>query len=122
MTRRLAVLLLSTAVMLTGVVAAPCASHAACAMAQAGPMDCCAGKTGISAPSCCDGKAQLSRKATPATAERSAQMTLDLPGTLLPTLTPVVVAATRIDAPPRADARAAPPGGTLIAQHTSLLL
>ena len=122
MTRRLAALLLSAAMMLAGVVAAPCASHAACAMAQARPMDCCAGKIGISAPGCCDGKSRVSRNATPATADRSAQTTLQSPSTLVPSLTQVVVVTARIDAPARTDARAAPPGGTLIAQHTSLLV
>jgi hypothetical protein len=122
MIRRLAALLLSVVMLLAGVVAAPCTSHATCAMAQARPMDCCAGKNGISAPGCCEGKSQLSRSAAPATVEGSAQTASTPPGTLLPALAAVVIVPTAINLPARIDARAAPPGGTLIAQHTSLLL
>jgi hypothetical protein len=122
MTRRLAALLLTIAMTLAGVLATPCVSRAACAMAQARPMDCCAGKPGISAPSCCDGKSRLARDAIPATLERSAPTAAQTLDTPLPApLAPVIVNA-HSDALPRIDSRAAPPGGTLIAQHTSLLL
>jgi hypothetical protein len=121
MFRRLAALLFSAAVILASVALSPCTSRASCALATAARMDCCMAKSGISAPRCCSGHQQV-RTATPATPERSAH---DLR----------VAAATRVVSAGRAlvdsapmspfrcvDPDAAPPGGTLVAQHTSLLL
>ena len=122
MNRRLAALLLAAAIVLAGVVAGPCAGGA-CALAQARQMDCCkdAG-AGISAPRCCDGHRQLSRPATPATVERVLAASAAVPICDAP-----VVLASSGSAQPslllrRIPPGSAPPGGSLIAQHTSLLL
>jgi hypothetical protein len=121
MTRRLPVLLLSAAMALAGGIAGPCMSAAACAMQAR--MDCCSTSgPGITAPRCCNGIRQVNRAATPATAERP------LTGSpVAPALCAVPLARTHVSPaqallPSASAAGADPPGGTLIAQHTSLLL
>lgn len=84
-------------------------------------MDCCAPKSGIAKPSCCD-KQQVQRSPVRATPDRPIQSSLKAP------LEHVAALVVPLAPPPhtllarRIDAGAAPPGGTLIAQHTSLLL
>lgn len=123
MPRRLAVSLLCTAIVLAGVVAGPCGSNAACALASARQMDCCKGPPiGISAPRCCAGAQQISGTTAPATAERPAHGRLIAAAMQVAAPAAAINAAARLHAAPRTAARAAPPGGTLVAQHTSLLL
>jgi hypothetical protein len=123
MRRRLATLLLSAAMILASVLAGPCMSSASCPLAQGQQIDCCKGPgAGISAPRCCDGRHQVGRTAPPATAERQVHSGLAAPA--MP-VAPVAVEPTdpsQLFAPQRVDAATAPPGGTLVAQHTSLLL
>lgn len=121
MVRRLAAVLFSAAMICAGTALSPCVGRAACALAGAARMDCCTAKNGISAPSCCSGHQQI-RNATPAAPEGPAPSLHGAPATQ-------VVAAGRSCADPRQthpvrriDSNAAPPGGTLIAQHTLLLL
>ncbi len=122
MTRRLGIVLFSVSIVFTAVVAAPCTGGVACAMARA-HMDCCDGvSAGISAPRCCNGPQQVSRNATPVTAERPMQSSLAVPTWYA---APVALAHTspaRTLRPLGTSPGTAPPGGTLIAQHTSLLL
>jgi hypothetical protein len=121
MTRRLATALLAAAMLVAGVVVGPCTGNAACAMARLQQMDCCKSPpAGINAPRCCPDVSQVGRNASPATTDRPTHRALQAPAMqLVPvaaaTVPPVVVRALRIDP-------AAPPGGSLIAQHTSLLL
>jgi hypothetical protein len=121
MARRLAALLFSAAMILASVAMAPCTSQASCALASGRRMDCCTAKTGISVPRCCNGNQQVS-STTPATPEQPIQSTLAAsamhvaPARLALANSPQTHRSGRIDAGP------APPGGTLIAQHTSLLL
>jgi len=122
MIRRFASLLLSTALALATVVAGPCAARASCAMAQVRHMDCCAAKNGIGVPRCCEGRSQLSRSAAPAAAERSIQSPVQSTSPLVQSVAAVAPETNRVDTPQRVDSRAAPPGGPLIAQRTSLLL
>lgn len=123
MPRRLAVSLLCTAFVLAGVVTGPCAGNAACALASAQQMDCCKGPPiGISAPRCCKGAQQISRTTVPATPERPAHSRLLAPPIQLAPAIVAVIAPAPIVTLQRIDPGAAPPGGTLIAQHTSLLL
>ena len=90
-------------------------------MLWAWQMDCCRPKTGIAAPPCCD--AEQHGGTVAATLERRQLQTL-----LVPSAARVVSPAAdrddprRIVATQRIDAGAAPPGRTLVAQHTSLLL
>lgn len=123
MPRRLAVSLLCTAFLLAGVLAGPCTSNAACAIARAQQMDCCKGPpVGISAPRCCTGAPQISGNNAPATPERPAHSRLIVPSMQLAPAIVAVIEPAPIIALQRIDPGAAPPGGTLIAQHTSLLL
>ena len=122
MTRRLATALLAAALLGAGVIVGPCSANASCAMLRAQQMDCCKRPpAGISTPRCCADGQQVSRHVTPATAERPTHRALHASAMSLvsigvATAPPDVVRALRIDA------AAAPPRGTLIAQHTSLLL
>jgi hypothetical protein len=120
MPRRVASLLLSLAMVLGGTAAAQCVGHAACLAALQRPMDCCAAKNGISNPSCCEGK-QVRRDAGPVTPDRPVQSSLAAPAAQVAPFSPLrePVHGT---AAGQSDAGAAPPGGSLIAQHTSLLL
>ena len=122
MSRRLTALLLVAAIVLAGVMAGPCAGRA-CAMAQARQMDCCkdAG-VGISAPRCCDGHHELSRAATPATVERVLPASAAVPISDAPVVLASSAAAQPSMVLRRIPPGSAPPGGSLIAQHTSLLL
>jgi hypothetical protein len=122
MTRRLTTALLAAAIILASVSAAPCSGNAACAAFSAQQMDCCKRPpAGINAARCCGGVKQATRIVAPATAERAAQRAFQAP--------PLQAAPLAINtAPPqvvrslRLDPIAAPPDGTLISQHTSLLL
>lgn len=122
MPRRLAISLLSVAFLAAGIFAGPCTANAACAMARAQQMDCCKGPPlGISAPSCCPGTQEITGSSAPVTPERPVQSHLVAPLTQLASTAVVASAPNRFVAA-RIDPGAAPPGGTLIAQHTSLLL
>lgn len=117
---RFTILMLSAALVLANVVS-PCVGRAqSCGMRWVGRMDCCNAKVGISAPSCCNGKQQVSIVIA-ASHDRPAKCTLAV---LAVHVVPAVLSFTepQIFSLQRIDARAAPPGGTLIAQHTSLLL
>ena len=120
MYHRVATLLLSTAVILAGVVAGPCTSTAACAFAPT--RDCCNARgAGISTPRCCDGQ-QQARSTPPATAERQTHQTLTAPAMQVATVAVAPAGPAQPATPQRIDAAAPPPGGTLIGQYTSLLL
>jgi hypothetical protein len=123
MPRRLAVSLLCSAFVLAGVMAGPCPGNAACALASARQTDCCKGPPiGISAPRCCAGGQEIGGRTAPATPERPAHSRLVAPATQLAPAAVAVIEPAPIVIPQRIDPGAAPPGGTLIAQHTSLLL
>jgi hypothetical protein len=122
MTRRLARALLAAALIIAGVVVGPCTGNASCPMFRLQQMDCCkAPPAGISAPRCCDDAPQMGRNVAPATADRPAHRALHAPAMPLVTLA-APSAPTETLRSLRVDPAAAPPGGTLIAQHTSLLL
>jgi hypothetical protein len=121
MVHRLAAVLLSAAVILAGVALSPCTSRASCALAAAARMDCCTAKNGISAPRCCSGHQQV-RTATPATPERSAHDLRAASASHVVSAVRALAAAARTNPLRRIEPAAAPPGGTLVAQHTSLLL
>ena len=122
MARRLAALLFGVALFSAGLAAAPCAGRATCAMAAASQKDCCNQKAGIAAPRCCGGEQRVQRAAPPAAPERPVQLQLTASAMYA---APAALALAEPARPARAE-RAAPgthpPGGTLIAQHTSLLL
>jgi hypothetical protein len=91
-------------------------------MAMAKQMDCCNDNgDGISAPDCC-ANAQLGQPAASQPADRPVRSALTVSFAVAP------LPAIPVLAPPlsltgeRIDPSAAPPGGTLIVQHTSLLL
>jgi hypothetical protein len=122
MPRRLAVSLFCAAFLLAGTLG-PCTSNAACAMARAQQMDCCKRPpVGISAPRCCSGAQQISGNTTPATPARPGHSHLIAPSMHLAPAVVAVIEPALIVPRDRIDPGAAPPGGTLIAQHTSLLL
>jgi hypothetical protein len=121
MLRRCASLLLTLAVLLGGTAVAPCAGNASCPMMAARPMDCCAAKTGISKPSCCETK-QIRHSPAPVTPDRPVQSSLAAPDARVAPVVLALRSPTRAVVVGRIDAGTAPPGGTLIAQHTSLLL
>ncbi len=83
--------------------------------------DCCHAKPGIGAPGCCEGTRQ-SGNPTAVVAERPAYKLLGVSVVLVAPAVVTSVDAVPIIAEERIDARAAPPGGTLFAQHTSLVL
>src|SRR5262245_45421126 len=122
MTRRLTTALLAAAIILAGVIAAPCGGNAACAAFSAQQMDCCKRPVaGFNAARCCSGVELNARGITPATSEGTAQRivnsaALHIAAIAISTAPPQVVRASGIDP------TAAPPDGTLISQHTSLLL
>jgi len=121
MRRRFPALLLSLAMLFVGLAVAPCGSSASCMMMAARPMDCCATKTGISKPRCC-AKPQVSRNVAPVTPDRPVRTAMTAPMQHVASVVVTLVNATRTLRVRRLDAAAAPPGGSLIAQHTSLLL
>jgi len=122
MLRRLAALLTSVALIAVALAASPCASRAACRMVAAQQMDCCANTPGIGTPRCCPEQKQLAHRTTPATPDRPLHgLRTILVASALPVV--LVLAAPLRPALARGiDPGAAPPGGTLISQHTSLLL
>lgn len=118
MAPRLLSLLLTALVALAGVALGPC-PQGRCAAMQAASHDCCK-RDGLTRPSCCPPAGQLSQQQAPPALERAAdgiQVVATRP-------VPVVLAGLAPaphDTPRRIDPAAAPPG-TLIAQHTSLLV
>ncbi len=114
--------LLLSAAMVVASVASPCIGRASsCTMAW--QMDCCRAKIGISAPRCCDGREQVGSNTLPATPQGPVQTILAaLAAYVVLPVALAVPAPTWLAAPVGFAADAAPPGGTLIAQHTSLLL
>ena len=123
MPRRLAVSLLCAAFILAGVLAGPCPGTGACAVASAQQMDCCKRPPiGISTPRCCAGGQEIGGSTSPATPERPSHSRLIAPSMHLAPAVVAVLAPAPIVIPQRIDPGAAPPGGTLVAQHTSLLL
>ena len=115
------VLMLSATLVVASVLS-PCLGQGlSCAMARARQMDCCSAKAGIGAPPCCTGKQQV-RNAIAVTPDRPAQKTLAASAVHVMPVVVAFVDPTRVFAPQRIDVRTAPPGGTLVAQHTSLLL
>ena len=121
MCRRLATLLLSAALIFAATVAAPCVGRASCAMTSARQRDCCTAPQGISAPRCCGGEQRVQRAAPPATTGRQAPPVPLATALYLAAIPPLTAGAQprlgRLDT-----GGADPPGGTLLAQHTSLLL
>lgn len=122
MTRRLTTALLAAAIVLAGVIAAPCSGNAACAAFSAQQMDCCKRPpAGITAARCC-GPVELNARAiTPATPERTAQRIVHAPALHIAPLA-ISTAPPQVVRPLGIDPTAGPPDGTLISQHTSLLL
>jgi hypothetical protein len=122
MLRRLAVLLLAAAVIAGGITTCPCITTA-CTIAMGRQMDCCndARRDGIGAAKCCPGGTQLSQQTASPAADPPAR-------TMLALAVRSVAVAGSMPAPLRGvtaraiDPGAAPPGGSLIAQHTSLLV
>ena len=121
MKRRLAALL-SVAMLTAGLAAAPCVGRVACAMTAADRKDCCTQKTGIAAPRCCSGEQRVQRGVSPATPERPAQHHFGATALHPASVAPVIAAPAQLARTWRVDTGADPPGGSLIAQHTSLLL
>lgn len=121
MLRRLATLLLALAVLTGGVATCPCIVKA-CAVGRAMPMDCCDdSKPGIGAPDCCPGGSQLSQQAASPLADSPARSVLQIAWQAEPVAAAIVpsLPSFRIDTRERGGA---PPGRTLLTQHTSLLL
>jgi hypothetical protein len=90
-------------------------------MALSRQMDCCRAPVGISGARCCYGAQQV-RGAAPAAPERSARSVMPAPAIGATCGIPIAASPIRRISASRIDSAAAPPGGTLIAQHTSLLL
>ena len=118
MPRRLASLLLAAVVALAGLTVGPC-PDGRCAMTAAKAMTCCQ-RDGLTKPSCCPPVEHLSKQVVPPAADRPAQMMAYVAAQ------PLAVVLAALPPAPAAPlpiaARGAPPPGTLIAQHTSLLL
>jgi hypothetical protein len=121
MPRRLLIALLALAVVGGGVASCPCIAKA-CAMAQAKAMSCCEKAAGLNAPDCCPGGTQLSRQDAAPAAVNPAAAVLAIAATVAPFGTTVMTSPEPTGVPALAFSSAAPPGGTLVAQHTSLLL
>ncbi len=118
MPRRLASLLLTMLIALAGVGVGAC-PQGRCAAMQAAAHDCCK-RDGLTRPSCCPATEHLSQQQAPPALERAADGIQFAAAQAVP----VVLAAPAPhlpEAPRDIDPGAAPPG-TLIAQHTSLLL
>jgi len=122
MVRRFAALLFSVAMLTAGLAVLPCVGRVACAMTAAGHKDCCTQKTGIAAPRCCSGEQRVQRGVPPATPERLAQHHLADSALHAAPVAAVIAVPAQAARAWRLDNGADPPGGTLIAQHTSLLL
>src|SRR5262245_46677047 len=118
MGRRLSTLLLVVAVILAAVAGSPCTGRAFCLRARTA--DCCSSKPGIGTPRCCEGPQRLTRAASPATVERPAA-SLYAPSAPGASVAVARVASTSAVSARRPERTHAPPGDTLIAQHTSLL-
>lgn len=124
MLRRAAVVLLATVLAFAGLTVGAC-PQARCAMRQAPAMDCCrqAGPDEalrLSKPNCCPPVAQIAPPAAPAAVDRPADTIAYTAALAVPVVLPAP-APRRAAAPSRIDPGLAPPG-TLITQHTALLL
>lgn len=119
--RRFAALLITVALVLTGTALLPC-PDGRCAAVQARSMECCK-QGGLTRPPCCDTE-QLSHATTaPAAVERGIDVRTGSAGVHAPAALSLVVATpNRARRPVHDAARGKAPPGTLIAQHTSLLL
>lgn len=118
MPRRLATLLLALTLVVAGFGSAACPGGSCFSAAK--KMDCCP-KGGLHAPSCCPPAEQLSQRATAPAADRPIQQAL---AAAVLHVVPVALAAPSALPPgaPRIIDPAAGPPGSLIAQHTSLLV
>jgi hypothetical protein len=84
-------------------------------------MDCCQMKPGIGTPGCCSGKPQTNPMIATA-AHRLAQIGLELSAfAVVRDLTAPATSRDRVTSH-RVESSPAPPGATLLAQHTSLVL
>ena len=119
MFRRAAVLLLTVVLAFAGLTMGAC-PQAQCTMRQAKTMSCCQHTEGLSRPCCCPTAERISQPATPPAVDRPADTVAHVAWQVLPAL-PAAPAPTLVSAPLRIDPGTAPPG-TLIAQHTALLL
>jgi len=118
MLRRAAILLLTAVLAFAGLTVGSC-PQGHCAMRQAKATTCCQ-QGGITKPSCCPTSEQIGQRAVPPAGDRPAETVAHVAGQPLP----LVLAAPRPawpGAPLRIEPGTAPPG-TLIAQHTALLL
>ena len=120
MLRRLSITLLALAIVGGGVATCRCITKL-CAVAMAKQMDCCDDGEGVSAPDCCPQGTQVSRHSASPLADSPARL-------VIAAATQMVAVAVTVTAPELplvlqvVEPEAAPPGGSLIAQHTSLLL
>lgn len=118
MARRLGSLLLTAVLALAGLTVGPC-PDGRCAMSQAKAMSCCQ-RDGLTKPSCCPPFEQVGQQPAPPAADRPAQAVAHVAAQ------PVALAFATLApaplAPLPAAVRGAPPPGTLLTQHTSLLL
>ena len=119
MLRRTAVLLLTVALAFAGLTVSAC-PQAWCTMRQAKTTSCCQHTEGLSRPCCCPTAERISQPATPPAVDRPADTVAHVAWQVLPVLS-AAPAPTRVSAPLRIDPGTAPPG-TLIAQHTALLV
>jgi len=118
MPRRLATLLLALTLVVAGIGSAACPGGNCFSAAK--KMDCCP-TGGLHAPSCCPPAEELSQRATTPAADRPIQHQL---AAAVLHVVPVVLAAPQAlpSGAPRAIDPAAGPPGSLLAQHTSLLV
>jgi len=123
MPRRTLIVVLTTVLAFAGLTVGSC-PQARCAMRQAPAMDCCkeadSGAQSLSKPNCCPPVEQIGQRATPPAVDRPADGIVHVASQALPVVlvAPVLV---RAGVTPRIEPGLAPPG-TLIAQHTALLL
>ena len=124
MPRRTLIVVLTTVLAFAGLTVGSC-PQARCAMRQAPAMDCCkeadSGAQSLSKPNCCPPVEQIGQAATPPAADRPADGIAHVAALALPVALAAPLAPRRVAIPLRVDPGLAPPG-TLIAQHTALLL
>lgn len=118
MARRVVSVLLTAVLALASLTVGPC-PDGRCAMTAAKAMTCCQ-RDGLTKPSCCPPIEHLSQQVVPPATERPAQLVAYIASQPL-ALALAALAPAPLDPAPTA-ARGAPPPGTLIAQHTSLLV
>ena len=122
--RRVTVLLLTIVLACAGLTVGSC-PQAHCAMRAPKAMACCkqaapTERQSLSKPNCCPPVEQIGQRATPPAVDRPADGIVHVASQALPVVlaAPVLV---RAGVTPRIEPGLAPPG-TLIAQHTALLL